>query len=461
MKVDEYVTTLLEQISNKKARYDIEREIRQHIECQVDECMEAGMSEEDAVEFAVRDMGDPVVAGVELNRIHRPKMAWGMLSVIILVSLLALVMKILFFRDGFSEPVRYLDGSENIKVEIFRTLIGITFMIVINYLDYSIIGKYSRMIMIGITAVLLLLGFNPDNIDYYGGRIYYLNIFGHFVNPRFLLLAIIPVFGGILYTYRYGKDKDILKCFIWMVIPCIVTYVYINSVLFAVTFFLIETLILFIVLCRGWFKVSVKKWIIIISGIVVTILTSVLGVSYLYGDFRRNMILAWFSPEKYKYDSGYRIFRVRTMMQNSLFIGDSKQENILEFFEMNSREFVLLFTSVRYGRLIMYILVGITLLVIGLLFAGVLRQKNKLGRIMGISCCIVFLTRIILYFLTNIGLLFSNVFDCPFWGTGSITQVLLDYFLLGILLSIYRYKNVLPKCTVVPETAKFVAEEQV
>ena len=224
---------------------------------------------------------------------------------------------------------------------------------------------------------------------------------------------------------------------------------------------MIETLILFIVLCRGWFKVSVKKWIIIISGIVVTILTSVLGVSYLYGGFRRNMILAWFSPEKYKYDSGYRIFRVRTMMQNSLFIGDSKQENILEFFEMNPREFVLLFTSVRYGRLIMYILVGITLLVIGLLFAGVLRQKNKLGRIMGISCCIVFLIRIILYFLTNIGLLFSNVFDCPFWGTGSITQVLLDYFLLGILLSIYRYKNVLPECTVVPENAKFVAEEQV
>ena len=27
----------------------------------VDECMEAGMSEEDAVEFAVRDMGDTVV----------------------------------------------------------------------------------------------------------------------------------------------------------------------------------------------------------------------------------------------------------------------------------------------------------------------------------------------------------------------------------------------------------------
>ncbi|MGN0514815.1 MAG: permease prefix domain 1-containing protein [Lachnospiraceae bacterium] len=459
MKVDEYVTTLLEQISNKKARYDIEREIRQHIECQVDECMEAGMSEEDAVEFAVRDMGDPVVAGVELNRIHRPKMAWGMLSVIILVSLLALVMKILFFRDGFSEPVRYLDGSENIKVEIIRTLIGITFMIVINYLDYSIIGKYSRMIMIGIIAILLLLGLNPDNIDYYG-HIYYLNIFGNFVNPRFLLLAIIPVFGGILYTYRYGKDKDILKCFIWMLIPCIVTYIYINSTIFAITFFMIEMLILLIVICRGWFKVSVKKWIMIISGVVVTIITSVLGISYLYGGFRKNMILAWLSPEKYKYDSGYLIFRVRTMMQNSLFIGDSKQENILDFFKIHSRDYVLLFTSVRYGRLITYLLAGLTLLVIGLLFVGVLRQKNKLGRIMGISCCTVFLIRIILYFLTNIGLLFSNVFDCPFWGTGSVTQVLLDYFLLGILLSIYRYKNVLPECGLVPDTAKFVAERQ-
>ena len=40
----------------------------------------SGMTEYEAEEAAVEQMGDPVAAGMELDQVHRPKMAWGMIG---------------------------------------------------------------------------------------------------------------------------------------------------------------------------------------------------------------------------------------------------------------------------------------------------------------------------------------------------------------------------------------------
>ena len=45
------------------------------------------MEQAEAEEAAVREMGDPVETGNELNRIHRPRMAWGMIGLIAVLSL--------------------------------------------------------------------------------------------------------------------------------------------------------------------------------------------------------------------------------------------------------------------------------------------------------------------------------------------------------------------------------------
>jgi hypothetical protein len=77
MKAQEYLDRLTEQIRYQPARYAVREEVRAHIE---DQCLayEArGLGPEEAEVLAVRQMGDPVEAGVELDRVHRPRMAWG------------------------------------------------------------------------------------------------------------------------------------------------------------------------------------------------------------------------------------------------------------------------------------------------------------------------------------------------------------------------------------------------
>lgn len=71
----EYLKSLTEQIRTKRARTMVAEEVEAHIEDQKQDFMAHGLGEE-AESMAVIEMGDPVEAGVKLDRVHRPKMDW-------------------------------------------------------------------------------------------------------------------------------------------------------------------------------------------------------------------------------------------------------------------------------------------------------------------------------------------------------------------------------------------------
>lgn len=73
MELNSYLEQLEEQIRNRKAKAEVIEEIRNHIEDQAEFYEKEGMSAEEAIEQAVRQMGDPVEVGIEMDRIHRPK----------------------------------------------------------------------------------------------------------------------------------------------------------------------------------------------------------------------------------------------------------------------------------------------------------------------------------------------------------------------------------------------------
>ena len=77
-----YIETLLSQIREKRARERVRREVESHLEDQKACYLSDGMTQEEASRKAVADMGSPEEAGAALDRIHRPKSAWGMLAII-------------------------------------------------------------------------------------------------------------------------------------------------------------------------------------------------------------------------------------------------------------------------------------------------------------------------------------------------------------------------------------------
>ena len=79
-------------------------EIRDHIECQIADNLSEGMSYEEAEKNAVTDMGDPVEVGISLDRIHKPKIAWKLLVIVGILSLLGILIQQSILRQpGYQE----------------------------------------------------------------------------------------------------------------------------------------------------------------------------------------------------------------------------------------------------------------------------------------------------------------------------------------------------------------------
>ena len=137
---EEFIQLLADQIRCKRAREDVIREMEAHISDQAEAYEAEGMEPEEALAEAVEQMGDPVVVGVELDRIHRPRMDWKMTAMAVLLSLGGLAVQCATGNIAV--------GSASFGRECLFMGIGFCLMLGICFLDYSLIGKYAKPLFI-------------------------------------------------------------------------------------------------------------------------------------------------------------------------------------------------------------------------------------------------------------------------------------------------------------------------
>lgn len=102
--MEEYLEKLLAQIRCKKARPYIAEEIRGHIESQIEDNIVSGMTDQEAEKNAVADMGNPVEVGISLDKIHKPQIAWRLLVIVGMLSLLGFYSEIHYLSKRISSP---------------------------------------------------------------------------------------------------------------------------------------------------------------------------------------------------------------------------------------------------------------------------------------------------------------------------------------------------------------------
>ena len=98
MDVQEYLHLLGEQIQNRHARRSVLTEMENHIEEQAEEYEAHGMEAAQARQEAVKEMGDPVCVGLDLNRLHRPKFPKGMFLLALGLMVLGIIMQGILFQ---------------------------------------------------------------------------------------------------------------------------------------------------------------------------------------------------------------------------------------------------------------------------------------------------------------------------------------------------------------------------
>lgn len=435
MDMHKYLIILSEQIRCKRARPMVVKELMQHMEDQKSAYIGDGMTVEEAEEEAVRQMGDPIQVGMELDRIHRPQLEWRILGVVIILSIIGIGLQYMVTLAGQGAPeggiVYFLSRSSYLVKQIGHVALGIGLMAGIYFLDYSILGKYARQIwLVGIAGVLLYpYVSSPVN--------------GGYTKISAFAYLLIPVYAGIVYFYKGKGKKGMWICIAYLIVS--------EAVFFTVsglnlTMIAIGVTILHIAIYQGWFGVNRKSlylqlWGGILFIPIAGIISHIIRYGTLLEEYQRSRLLTLLQPgsvETYQYVSESIAEFAHSSGTRSL----AWNVGMDEAYVYIRGDFLWLFLSERLGMIAVILLTAVIIGLLVLMFRSVFRQKNKLGYIVGFSCTLLLLIQVICYLGMNYGFLPWGKAFMPFLSWGG-TNLCIAYIYAGLLLSIHRNHNLI------------------
>ncbi len=392
MKLKEYLDTVSEQIRYAPMRAVITEELQNHILDQASVYEAGGCSAEEAMKRAVKEMGDPVETGVSLDRIHRPRMNWMVISLIGLISLLGV--GIIYYTN-----IKAHDLFEW-QTQFIYALLGFILMLIVCRVDYSILSKCNWMVGMGYLAVAAIIS-----------------------HPEFLFLYV-PIFGAVLYNFRGDGYTILPKVIPFIVIPCCLLVSISNAAAGAILFTCLLGLFLFTV-WKSWYHVNSK----LVCGIGSSLLFVLPVVLFVEGK-----------------TVGYVTDIVRAILESSVLLGSSDRATEL-FVRWDTTSYVTDYILVAmcsiYGIFATVIVFAAVMFLVFKVFQIAIEQKNQLGMVVGAGCGLVFLMKVTVGILMNLQIIPYIPLSIPFLSYGG-SSTIVSYILLGLVLSIYRYKNILP-----------------
>ncbi len=418
--MEEYIRLLLDQIRCKTIHKEIEKEIRMHMEDQI-ECNKAdGMSQEEAEAAAVRDMGSAVEVGISLDRIHRPKPAWSMILLMAVITVAA----------------NLLHGSRTFAA---ASVLGFVVMMLIYYIDYTWIASHCKMLAV----VMLLAGLYASfHGTYVNGLLQFVIFPGvHFSAATYLSL-LVPLYAAIVYRY-YGTDKKgFAMCVLWMAVPIFMGF-RMSSLTATLTFALSMAIVLGCAVAFGWFQISKVKTFAFLGayfiGCPAMVLLIMIPNLKAYQSARLQAFLDQ-NGEAY-----YQTGKACEYLYQSSFLGRSaEQSNIAASLPGWQDTCVLPYLAASYG---LAVVIAVCILIAALVifaFRISFRQKNQLGMLMGIGCASVLAVNFLENLMVNLGLLPMTTTYLPFFSKGG-SEVFSCYILVGMIMSIYRCKDIYGK----------------
>ena len=173
----DYMDQAMEQVRWRRARPALAQELRTHLLDQRDACLAQGMSQTEAEAESLRQMGDPVEVGTQLDRVHRPAPQWGMLA---LVGLL--------LCSGFFIQATVMQQLGRVQpympTVIVSILLGVAAMAAVYLGDYTLLGRRPVLLYsLGMAALAVLIqrgGMRVGGISYtlLGPVLYALLVYG-------------------------------------------------------------------------------------------------------------------------------------------------------------------------------------------------------------------------------------------------------------------------------------------
>ena len=409
----EYLRQVGNQIRWKRAVPVLTEELKTHLLEQYEDCVANGKSEADAESETLRQMGDALTVGRELDSVHRPKPQWGLLA---LVMALALAGGALRVATGWYYPS---------KVFLFLC-IGFACLAAGYFLDYSFFGRHAGAVSTCVLlATIITLVILPvlNYVIYLRG----VNYCAYYMTLLFPLAYALGVYA--LRGKRRGGYAAALAAAGMFAVTAAMTGRISGLVIFCIC--------AFATLCyavkRGWYGAARKAQYAALA--LCAALPCALGWLR-YGKSIASWLDVILHPETEAFGRGFQPNNVREALRASIPWGEGAALSY-EIREAHSN-YLLANVAHRWGLIPFALLCMALAALFVLTLVRCLRMKNELGGLLSLSVSLALGVRIACYIVYNLGYAFLLT-ECPLLS-GNLHTVI-DMGLIGVMLSVFRQER--------------------
>lgn len=406
-KGDRFVSEVTNHIKSNEAKSFVATELDFHLKQAKNTWIEKGLSEEVAENKAVEQMGSPIKLGQELNKLHKPKVDWFLL--ILLVAAMGL---------GFLPIIAFGHTNDLLMNKVIFVILGIATAIGMMLIDYR---KLERLGWLFYTiGILILLAIKCFPTDYVIGEaiikigpikidclmtipFFFLAWASFFNNSRLKFMHLLMLY--VFSLYLFSTTSILLPIFIYITMVFVMLW---------------------------WSKLGKKTaWLITILPIVPLIIRDLLSWSAVK-EYRMARILGFLNSE---HDQWY--LRLQEAMSSAGWFGTYGN---IKSIPAAHTDFVFVSLTYYYG----YVLALVLVIILSLFAVRIMNIAYKINDGYGKLLLVGGVTLFVIHFICNVGMILGILprfsISLPFISYGLI-PTLFHAFIMGIVLSVYRRKD--------------------
>ena len=419
--VQAYIDDVCSQIRFREAHREIRLELATHIQEIVQEYMSEGYSEQEAVNRAITQMGGADIVGKQLNRVHKPKPEWSILTLSLLFVSLGLLAMFLIEKQGL-----FTSGSIPIFTKsLIFTIIGAGMVIGLYLFDYRKLEPYSKHIYLGAALLLLIVVITGQTVN---GKQYlrigpiYFDLVG--ISPFLFSIAL----AGIINKWNWNEHKRLLKGLLLCVVP--LALILASGSLSAGVIYSI-TCITLIIVSRAGHRVFLS---------LIGLVSGMLMLSIISAPYKLQRLIIFINPEKDPSGSGWLNIQLSKLINSSGFYGQGLTLKPKTMPDLHT-DFIFSYITFTFGWIAGVVLAAMIVMFILRITRIVTVVKNNYAKLLISGFVTIFAVQFIWNIFMNLGFAPISGVGLPFISFGG-SQLIFNAAALGLVSSIYRRRNI-------------------
>ncbi len=419
MQSERFLNKVTAFIRSKEAQVHVYDELKRHIEHSKNAWLKKGYTPDEAERKAIDEMGSPSALGKSMDKIHRPKVDW------LLISLVAILLGASFIPIlTFDSTVIFGADMTNyfIRNKWLHLLCAVLLIAALMYIDYRKLERFSLAIYLGALILLIILNYFPTAMV--SGQSYLM--VGPIQIQVWTVLPLLLIAWAGFFTQKKFKSWQLIILFVlplWFILRAPnLTAALIYAGVVTILFYLSDY--------------SLKSKILTSITVIGLIASAVFLMTPQLHHYQLVRIYAFLNPESYATQEGYIYLAIKNALNEAGWFG----AETIRYIPEGHTDFALVQLIQEFGYI-----AGIA--VVTVLFAIAIRilwEAKQLTRSYGKMLVIGAVSFYCMQFGYSVAMILGWLpiigLSLPFISYG-FTSLLINSFVIGIALSVYRRKT--------------------